>query len=122
VRLAVDFQQKYDDLALARTGVPLIRAADVEYQSALVAIEGDEELDLTITQTGARPVDVGELAGAEYVVGRRVIGAFGYVGDQASVLVNVSRRAAYGLPPALVQTRRRSRQPAGCSRWPSTTF
>ena len=106
VRLVVDFQQKYDDQALSRVGVPLIRAADVEYQSALVAVEGDEELDLTITQTGARPVDVGELAGAEYAVGRRVIGAFGYVGDQASVLVNVSRREAYGLPPALVQKAR----------------
>ena len=37
-------------------------------------------------------------------VGRRVIGAYGYVGQcRRSVLVNVSRREPYALPPALVQ-------------------
>ncbi|MEX2174690.1 MAG: hypothetical protein WD872_10035 [Pirellulaceae bacterium] len=102
VQLAVEFQQPYSDQALARDGLPLAQATDVEYQSAYVAIEGDEELDISFT-TSARQIDVGELAGAEYAVGRRVIGAFGFVGDQASVQVNIARRQPYALPPALVQ-------------------
>jgi hypothetical protein len=102
VRLAVDFQMRYDDLSLSRLGLPLIQATEVEYQSALVAVEGDEELDLTLSTT-ARPVDVGELAAADHQVGRRVIGAFGYVGDQSTITVQVSRRDPYALPPALVQ-------------------
>jgi hypothetical protein len=105
VRLAIDFSQRYDPLALSRFGVPLVTAAEVEYQSALVSVEGDEELDITLT-TAARPVDVGELSAAEYAVGRRVIGAFGYVGDAASVTVSVQRRDPYALPPALVQKAR----------------
>ncbi len=102
VRLAVDFQMRYDDLSLSRLGLPLIQATEVEYQSALVAVEGDEELDLTLSTT-ARPVDVGELAAADYQVGRRVIGAFGYVGNQSTITVQVARRDPYALPPALVQ-------------------
>ncbi|MCI0360789.1 MAG: hypothetical protein L0211_20110, partial [Planctomycetaceae bacterium] len=105
VRLAVDFEKRYDPLALARFSVPLVTATEVEYQSALVAVEGDEELDITLTTT-ARPVDVGELSGAEHEVGRRVIGAYGYVGDAATVTLSVQRREPYGLPPALVQMAR----------------
>ncbi len=105
VRLAIDFEQRHDPLALARFGVPLVTATEVQYQSAFVSVEGDEELDITLT-TAARPVDVGELSGAEHAVGRRVIGAFGYVGDAASVSVSAVRRNPYALPPALVQKAR----------------
>jgi hypothetical protein len=105
VRLAIDFEQRHDPLALKQFGLPLVTAADVEYQSAFVSVEGDEELDITLT-TAARPVDVGELSGAEYGVGRRVIGAYGYVGDAASVSVSAVRRDPYALPPALVQKAR----------------
>ena len=106
VRLAIDFQQRYDPLALKQFGVPLVTATEVEYQSAFVSVEGDEELDITLT-TAARPVDVGELSASEYKkVGRRVIGAYGYVGDAATVSVSAVRRNPYALPPALVQKAR----------------
>ncbi|MCU0878555.1 MAG: hypothetical protein MUF06_12280 [Pirellulaceae bacterium] len=105
VRLAVDFQQSYDPLALQRLGVPLVTAAEVEYQTAFVAIEGNEELEISLT-TAARRVDVGELSRAEHPVGRRVIGSFGYIGDQMSVFANVAPRDPYELPAALIQQAR----------------
>jgi hypothetical protein len=102
VRLAVDFQQRYEPLALARFGVPLIQAEEVEFQSAFFAVEGDPELEIAIT-TPARTVDPGELAGADYAIGKRLLGAFGYVGSRPSTALQVSRREAYMLPPALIQ-------------------
>ena len=50
------------------------------YQSGLVAVEGCAELDVKV-DTPARQVDVGELADAEYQPGRRLLGAYGFVGD-----------------------------------------
>jgi hypothetical protein len=105
VRLAVDFQQTYDALGLQRLGLPLVAATEVEYQTGFVAIEGNEELEITPTTT-ARRVDVGELSRAEHPVGRRVIGTFGYIGDQMSVFVNITPRDPYELPTALVQQTR----------------
>jgi hypothetical protein len=105
VRLAIDFQQNYEPISLQRLGLPLASAAEVEYQTGFVAIEGNEELEITPTTT-ARRVDVGELSRAEHPVGRRVIGTFGYIGDPMNVLVNVNPREAYELPTALVQQAR----------------
>jgi hypothetical protein len=105
VRLAVDFQQTYDALGLRRLGLPLVAATEVEYQTGFVAIEGNEELEITPTTT-ARRVDVGELSRAEHPVGRRVIGTFGYIGDQMSVFVSITPRDPYELPTALVQQTR----------------
>ncbi|HEX5105189.1 MAG TPA: hypothetical protein VFV87_15320, partial [Pirellulaceae bacterium] len=102
VRLAVDFQQQYDPQALTRSGLPLIQAEEVEYQSAFFAVEGDPELEISVS-TPARPVDPGELAGAEYVVGKRLLGAYGYVGNRPTTSLQVARREAYTLPPALIQ-------------------
>jgi hypothetical protein len=102
VRLAVDFQQRYEPLALTRFGVPLIQAEEVEFQSAFFAVEGDPELEISVT-TPARTVDPGELAGADYAIGKRLLGAFGYVGSRPSTALQVSRREAYTLPPALIQ-------------------
>jgi hypothetical protein len=115
VQLAVDFTQHYDELALARFGLPLVEATEVEYQSAFVAVEGDEELDITLTTT-ARAVDVGELSGGQYAVGRRVIGAYGYVGSEGQVTAVVTPRNPYALPPALVQKARLTTKVAASGR------
>ena len=102
VRLAVDFQQQYDPLALTRFGLPLVQAEEVEYQAAFFAVEGDPELEINVN-TQARTVDPGELAAAEYVIGKRLLGAFGYVGNRPSISLTVARRDGYALPPALIQ-------------------
>ena len=44
-----------------------------------LAVEGNAELDVQLA-TEARQVDVGELAGAEYRPGRRLLGVYSFVG------------------------------------------
>ena len=89
--LAVDFQQSLPKPRPAagppptptrqRSGIlPLVRADGVVYQSGMVAVEGNMEFDVQV-KTDARKVDVGELVDAEYQVGKRLLGAFGFVGE-----------------------------------------
>ena len=119
VRLAVDFQQPLPGTGpfSAETqlpadvgrkhgpvpcSLPMVTADGVAYQSGLVAVEGCAELDVRV-DTSARPVDVGELADAEYQPGRRLLGAYGFVGDPAAVKLDVLRHPGYAICPAIVQ-------------------
>ncbi len=102
VRLAVDFQQPMPDKDLQDFALPLARADDVAYQSAVVAVEGSAELDIKV-KTDARLVDVGELVAAQYRVGKRLLGVYEFIGPLRPVQVDVNRRPGYGLPPAIVQ-------------------
>ena len=72
------------------------------YQSGLVAVEGCAELDVKVI-TAARQVDVGELADAEYQPGRRLLGAYGFVGDPQPLNLYISREPGYRLYPVIVQ-------------------
>jgi len=102
VRLAVDFQQPLKDQDLDDHALPLVHADEVAYQSAVVAVEGNAELDITVN-TDARRVDVGELVAAQYRVGRRLLGAFEFVGAPEEVTVDVNRRPGYEIATAIVQ-------------------
>ncbi len=102
VRLAVDFQQRLGELEPEDLALPIVEADGVAYQSGLVAVEGSPELDVVV-KTGARKVDIGELVDAEYQPGRRLLGAYGFVGDTAPVAVSVARHPTLGLPPAIIQ-------------------
>lgn len=110
VRLAVDLQQRLPAGDLDKFSLPLVRADERQtaYQSGLVAVEGNAELDVAVKVDGEGPgrpkrIDVGELAQADYVTGRRVLGAFGFVGETPEVAVDVFRRPAHSLPSALAQ-------------------
>lgn len=107
VRIAVDFHQPLGQAKPKNLALPIVRADGVAYQSGLLAVEGSAELDVRIEAGGARRVDVGELADAEYQPGRRLLGAFGFAGDQSEskvdVRVSVTRHPGYPLPPAIVQ-------------------
>lgn len=113
VRLAVDFQQTLpaDVRSTSQTTgtagtsqlpLPIVRAANVIYQSGTFAVEGNMEFDIQV-KSDARKVDVGELVDAEYQVGKRLLGAFGFVGDPGVVLATIARRPEFGLPSAIVQ-------------------
>ena len=120
VRLAVDFQQPLgtgpffggktqtahqtlaENMDLSPSAAPLVAADGVAYQTGLVAVEGCAELDVRV-ETAARPVDVGELAVAEYQPGRRLLGAYGFVGEPAAVKLDVLRHPGYAICPAIVQ-------------------
>lgn len=102
VRLAVDFQQPLKDQDLDDYALPLVQADGVAYQSAVVAVEGSADLDITV-DTDARRVDVGELVAAQYRVGRRLLGAFEFVGAPDEVTVDVNRRPGYEIATAIIQ-------------------
>ncbi|QDV55908.1 hypothetical protein [Rosistilla oblonga] len=102
-RLIVDFQDRLAYDQPRGLVLPIPRADGVRFQTALVAVEGHGELDVQIDPGEARPVDVGKLAGADYLVGRRLLGAFGFLGDPGKIAVDVFRRDGYGLPPVIVQ-------------------
>ncbi|MEE9603139.1 MAG: hypothetical protein V3V75_07530, partial [Thermoguttaceae bacterium] len=102
LRLAVDFQQRLRKQEPKDFAMPVIRAEEVVYQSGVVAIEGNAELDVQ-AKTSARPVDIGELVDADYQPGQRLLGVFGFVGEPAKVAVDVFRHPGYGLSPAIVE-------------------
>jgi hypothetical protein len=84
--------------------VPVIRAADVAWQSGLIAVEGHESFDINTTPgENTRRVDVGELAIASYTPNRRLLGAFGFVGAEGRLEMEVVRHPAYELIPTIVE-------------------
>ncbi len=106
VRLGIDFRQasaagRTSD-APARFDLPLLQAEDVVYQSGLVAVEGNPEVEVRV-ETAARPVDVGELVDALYQPGRRLLGVFGFAGLPVPVTVEATPRVGLGLYAAIVQ-------------------
>jgi hypothetical protein len=130
VRLAVDFQQPLPSQEPKGLALPMVAAEGVEYQSGLLAVEGCAELEVQVnveemgtgTSPSARPktaarggsepvpisspvrrVDVGELADADYQPGRRLLGAYGFVGDPAAVKIDVLRHPGYPIYPAIVE-------------------
>ena len=102
VRLAVDFQQRIDHTGGGPIALPLVRAADVAYQSGMVAVEGSAELTIAVSKHPRR-VDIGELVDADYQPGRHLLGAFQFVGEPPPLEIAVTREPAHGLPPAIVQ-------------------
>jgi len=102
IRLEIKFQQRLSAREPKDLALPLVRAHGVAYQSGVVAVEGNAELDVQV-KTKARKVDIGELVDADYQVGSRLLGAYGYVGDPPEVKVDVFRRPGFELPATIVQ-------------------
>jgi hypothetical protein len=101
VALAVDFEQALASAA-ADVELPLLRAVGVDYQTLMVSIEGDPALDIDL-QSQMRRIDVGELAEAEYMPGRRLLGAFASTAEADTVRATIARRELHPLPAAIVQ-------------------
>jgi len=100
-RLSVDFEQTLPGEALQGYVLPLAQAVDVAYQTFVVAVEGSPEFDIQVRTTG-RPLDVGELADANHPVGRRLLGAYGFLSDP-QVTLDIEPRPGYGLPAAITE-------------------
>ncbi|MHB8953982.1 MAG: hypothetical protein ACYC4U_13515 [Pirellulaceae bacterium] len=106
VALAIDFEQRIDDSDTGRITLPVIRAANVAYQTQMVAVEsGDPTLDVAL-ETTMRSIDVGELAEAQYTPGqsgRQLLGAFASTADDTSIEATIARRELRPLPAAIVE-------------------
>ena len=103
VRLEVDLQERLPAAEPQDCDLPLVAAEGVQYQTAIVAVEGHNDLDIEVSAGTARKVDIGELAGADYVVGRRLLGSYAFLGQPGVVQVDVARRVGYLLPAAIVE-------------------
>lgn len=111
-KISAKFQQPLKADATLFTG-PVIRTVNVSYQTGAVAIEGDDELDV-IVRNHPQSVDVGEFIDAEFAIGDRLIGTYGYsLSDPAIVLdekapdfvgLQISRRVLRSLPTTLAET------------------
>ena len=99
--IAVDIEQPLVVTDELERPLPCITAEGVAYQSAAVAVEGNAEVSVSLATDG-RPIDVGELVDAEYQVGRRLLGVFGFA-DVAEITATIVRRPGYGLPAAIIQ-------------------
>ena len=102
VRLAVDFTQPLNSENPTEVTLPIARGQDVAYQSGTLAVEGHPELEIEMTQS-PRSVDIGELVDAEYQVGKRLMGVFGYVGTVDTAALKVSRRPVHRLLTTIVE-------------------
>ncbi|MEQ9379254.1 MAG: hypothetical protein RJP95_00190, partial [Pirellulales bacterium] len=102
IRLAVELLQEFDTADDQEIVLPVIRAADVAYQSGAVAIEGTADYDVQVTQH-PRAIDVAELVDSAYQPGRRLLGSYGFVGEPEAVAVRVTRHPGYEVPATIVQ-------------------
>jgi len=102
IRIAVNYPMTISLTEAGEYALPLPRAGQAVYQSGLLAVEGDPELDVRILDH-PRPVDVGELVEAEYEPGERLMGAYGYVGEPPPVRLSIDRHPQFALPSALVE-------------------
>ena len=102
IHLAVDLVLPMPEDNKGNWALPVVLAEDVTYQSGMIAVEGNAELDVRVLKH-PRKVDVGELVDAEYEPGRRLLGAYNFVGAPQVVEIGVNRRSPCFLPPAIVE-------------------
>ncbi len=102
VRLAIDFTQRLDTNQKQRLPLPIVRAEKIDYQSGKISVEGHSELEVDLSEH-PRSVDIGELVDAEYQVGKRLLGAYGYVGNLDLVTADIARIPVHRLPTTIVE-------------------
>ncbi len=102
VRLSIDFQENTPPTSEKEWNGVTSVALDVAYQSGLIAIEADNELEV-IVGDHPREADIGQLIDAEYQVGKRLIGVYGYIEDDRKLSAQVTQRSGYSLPTTIVE-------------------
>lgn len=113
VRIAVDLEKRIsegDTEKRETIELPAVRAENVAWQAGLIAIEGHEELNIEVPEgQSLRSVDIGELAAADYVPGRRLLGVYNITGTDSpekaplNAKIEMLRNPAYALPPSIVR-------------------
>ncbi len=102
VHLAADFEQRMDPNEKNTFSLPLPTAENVAFQAGLLAVEGNEELDVHVA-SHPRPVDIGEMVDAHHQPGPRLLGAYEFIGPPPNVIVKASRPPLLALPSTIVQ-------------------
>ncbi len=102
VRLAVSYQQPLPEDEMIERRLPVPQVRDILYQSGFLSLEGDAELDVTL-QTELPKVDVGELADARYLPGKRLLAAHRYVGGEPDARFTARRHPFHELKTVIVE-------------------
>ncbi len=79
---------------------PTLRAEDVAYQTGFIALEGDGDHHFEIPKH-PKAVDVGEWVDSKIALGSRLIGVFGYQGNDDEVQVSANKREVFPLPSTI---------------------
>ena len=90
-RLQIHFTQPREWLKEKAAQLPILSSMGSSYESGVVAIEGDNELDLQI-ETQLESADVGELAVSQLNTGRNLVGVYRFTQPAPKVAVQVTPR------------------------------
>lgn len=85
--------------------MPIAKVSNTTYQTGVIAIEGDDELEVSVLQH-PRVADVGELTASNHSVGSRLVGVYGYsVGlpGAEAVSIRATRRELQSVPATIVE-------------------
>ncbi|MDR0703588.1 MAG: hypothetical protein LBF88_01220, partial [Planctomycetaceae bacterium] len=114
VRIGINFEQPISEQIFTNTDtatsfdLPPVIVENTAWQSGLVAVEGDEELDLTIpTERNGKPVlrsvDAGEISVAVYRPGKRLLGVYSVTDPQNNVTISIRKNQTTELLSALIR-------------------
>jgi hypothetical protein len=101
IRVIASFTASISTLGGDSLSLPLIHAEAVAFQSGLIALEGNPDIDVQI-ETAHREVDIGEMAGAHFQPGAQLLGVYAFH-EEAEVQVRLTRREVHPLPVIIVQ-------------------
>ena len=85
VTLGVEYEQQVDERE-DRLNPAFPKVLGSSYQSGVFSVEASPELEVNVSQTNGKQVDVGELAVNGYVVGKYRVAAYRYTGDSRSLM------------------------------------
>lgn len=112
LRVGIDFEQPLSDSH--KTGVPFelprILIEHAAWQTDYVAVEGSEELDITIPtdspggRPAPRPVDTGTLASATYKPGERLLGVFSVFDDRSPFRIEIRNNTVHELVSGMIRS------------------
>ncbi len=103
LKLAVDFEKPLENPD-GNFVLPPLQVENVAWQAELVAVEGDEELDVSIPSENLRSVDAGEISTATDQPGKRLLGVFSPQDDSKPITVQIQRNTPYELATSLIRS------------------
>ncbi len=102
-KLHIDFTKNLE--TAVDLPMPIAKVSNTTYQTGVIAIEGDDELEVSVLQH-PRVADVGELTASNHSVGSRLVGVYGYsvgVPGAEAVSIRATRRELQSVPATIVE-------------------
>ena len=85
--------------------MPIAKVSNTTYQTGVIALEGDDELEVSVLKH-PRVADVGEMTASNHSVGSRLVGVYGYsvgVPGAETVSIRATRRELQSVPATIVE-------------------